>query len=48
MYFNSSPQILPLYETTLKLDKNVVRYLITNSDLKKSLILILVIKENYY
>ena len=34
MYFNSSPQILPLYETTLKLDKNVVRYLITNSDLK--------------
>tara|TARA_A100001035_G_C27760940_1_gene491152 strand:+ start:361 stop:669 length:309 start_codon:yes stop_codon:yes gene_type:complete len=30
MYFTSSPQVLPLYETKLKLDKNVIRYLITN------------------
>jgi|TARA_B100000768_G_C11081217_1_gene290879 ribosomal protein S6 len=30
MYFNSSPQILPIYETKLKLDKNVIRSLITN------------------
>ena len=30
MYFTSSPQVLPLYETKLKLDKNVIRYLVTN------------------
>ena len=30
MYFNSSPQILPIYQTKLKLDKNVIRSLITN------------------
>ena len=29
MYFNSSPQILPIYENKLKLDKNVLRSLIT-------------------
>jgi ribosomal protein S6 len=33
MYFHSSPQVLPLYENKLKLDKNVIRYLITNTDL---------------
>jgi len=33
MYFHSSPQVLPLYANKLKLDKNVVRYLITNTDL---------------
>ena len=32
MYFHSSPQILPNYETKLKLDKNVIRTLITNVD----------------
>ena len=29
MYFNQSPQILPIYENKLKLDKNVLRSLIT-------------------
>ena len=33
MYFHSSPQVLPLYENKLKLDKNVIRYLITNTNL---------------
>lgn len=32
MYFRSSPQILPIYQTKLKLDKNVIRSLITNLD----------------
>jgi len=30
MHFTSSPQVLPLYENKLKLDKNVIRALITN------------------
>ena len=30
MYFNSSPKLLPIYETKLKLDNNVIRSLITN------------------
>jgi ribosomal protein S6 len=33
MYFNSSPQILPIYETKLKLDKNIIRSLTTNLSL---------------
>jgi ribosomal protein S6 len=33
MYFNTSPQILPIYENKLKLDKNVIRSLITNLDI---------------
>jgi ribosomal protein S6 len=30
MYFNSSPQILPIFENKLRLDKNIIRSLITN------------------
>jgi ribosomal protein S6 len=30
IYFNSSPQVLPIYETKLKLDKNVIRSLLSN------------------
>jgi ribosomal protein S6 len=30
IYFNSSPQILPIYQNKLRLDKNVIRSLITN------------------
>ena len=30
MYFNSSPHIVPIFQTKLKLDKNVIRSLITN------------------
>lgn len=30
MYFNSSPQILPILENKLRLDKNIIRSLITN------------------
>nr|YP_009675035.1 ribosomal protein S6 [Rhizochromulina marina]QDH81886.1 ribosomal protein S6 [Rhizochromulina marina] len=30
MCFESSPQILPTYEARLKLDKNVLRYLVLN------------------
>jgi ribosomal protein S6 len=33
MHFASSPQILPLYENKLKLDKNVIRSLIINVNL---------------
>ena len=31
IYFNSSPQVLPNYQTKLKLDKNVIRSLITKA-----------------
>jgi ribosomal protein S6 len=34
MYFNSSPQILPIYKNKLKLDKNIIRSFITNLDIK--------------
>jgi|TARA_B110000971_G_C20009706_1_gene500985 ribosomal protein S6 len=30
MFFNSSPQILPIFENKLRLDKNIIRSLITN------------------
>jgi small subunit ribosomal protein S6 len=32
MCFESSPQVLEPYETKLKLDKNVIRYLVLNVD----------------
>jgi ribosomal protein S6 len=30
MYFNSSPQILPIFENKLRLDKDIIRSLITH------------------
>jgi len=32
MYFKSSPEILPVYQTKLKLDKNITRYLINKNE----------------
>lgn len=34
IYFNSSPQVLPIYETKLKLDRNVIRSLLSNLSLR--------------
>jgi ribosomal protein S6 len=32
IYFNSSPKVLPIYQTKLKLDKDIIRSSIINLD----------------